>query len=128
MPQLNSVVLKDNAAVDHTFIPRGINGGVATLASGTGVPIGNLSITASHSRTQQGREKVVFKITLPVVQNVVVAGVTKPTVVRAAYCDIAFSFDSTSETAERADAIAYAKNLLASTLGIAMIRDLEDAY
>lgn len=128
MPQLNSIVLKDNAAVDHTFIPRGINSGVATLASGTGVPIGNLSITASHSKTQQGREKVAFKVTLPVVQNVVVAGVTKPTVVRTAYCDLAFSFDSTSETTERADAIAYVKNLLASTLGIAMIRDLEDAY
>ena len=128
MPQLTSVVLKNHAAVDQTFAPRGIVNGVASLAKSTGVPIGDLRITASRSRTQTGREKVTFKLQLPVVQDVTVSGISKPTAVRTAFCDIAFTVDSTSNTPERQDLLAFAKNLLGSTLASTTVVDLEDIY
>lgn len=130
MPQLVPVVLKDALNADHTFNPRGIVSGVATLAESNGVPIGNNQLTLSHIRTKgtAGRERVTFKVQVPVVQNVEVSGITRPTVVRTSYIDVTASFDPGSSTAERADAIAYTRNLLASAVGLAIMRDLEDAY
>lgn len=103
MPQLNSIVLKDNAGTDHTFTPRDIVGGVATLVQSTGVPIGDKTVTVSVNKTATGRRKVVMKVAIPVVQDQTVSGVTRPTVVRTAYADLTLTFDGTSTTAERAD-------------------------
>lgn len=128
MPQLNTLVLKNSADADVTFNPRDITGGIATLVSSTGVPIGDKRVTISHSRTTTGREKVTMKIVLPVVQDVVVAGISKPTVVRAAYADIVLTFDGTSNATEREDMLAACVSLLADPLAFDLAVALETLY
>jgi len=128
MPQLAPVVLKDSLNVDHTFNPRGIVGGVATLAESSGVPIGNQQLTVSHTVTAAGRHKAVLKASFPVVQNVEVSGVTRPTVVRTAYLEVSLNVDAGSSTQERADALALVRNALGASLFVSVFRDLEDVY
>lgn len=115
MPQLNTLVLKDGAATpaDHTFQPRDVSGGVATLVESTGTPIGDRRITLSTSRTAQGRVKPTMKFVLPVVQETEVGGVSRPAVIRTAYVDVQFSFDATSSLQDRKDAVALVRNILA---------------
>jgi len=128
MPSLSNVVINDGTA-DHTFSPRGIdNNGVATLVESTGVPVGDQRLTAARTRTQAGREKTSLKLTLPIVQDVEVLGVTKPTIVRSAYVELNFSFDGTSSTAERGHALMLAADLLADASVIALVRDLQTYY
>lgn len=129
MPQLAPVVLKDGAEVDRTFAPRDISGGVATLVRSTGVPIGDERLVVQHTRTPTGREKVSFKLVLPQVQDVVVSGVSKPTVVRTAFFDAVFTFDQTSSETDRDHAIGYAWSLLGN-LGMTrkLVVDLEHLY
>lgn len=130
MPQLAPVILKDDLDANHTFNPKGIVVNVATLAESSGVPIGNNTIQIRHDsgKGPLGREKVKISFQLPVVQNVEVSGVTRPTVVRVAYGDITFSFDKGSGTAERANTIAFAKNSLANAMILAVAKDLDDLY
>lgn len=128
MPQLTSVVLKDNANTDQTFAPKGIVSGVATLVKSNGVPVGNQILTMAHSRTQTGREKISIKVKVPVIQDVVVGGISRPTEVRASFADIVLTFDGTSSTAERADTLAYVKSLMATTFTRSVVVDLEDIY
>lgn len=128
MPQLATAVLKDSADVDHNFTPDGIQGNVATLVESTGVPIGNKSISISLTRTAAGRRKAVVKAVFPVVQDAVVSGVSRPTIVRAAYADITFSFDQTSSTLERKDVIAYMKSLFGTAMFDDVAADLQPLY
>lgn len=129
MPQLIGIVLKDHADADHTFAPKGIPNGVATLAQSTGVPIGDRRLTISSTETASGRRKIAMKLVIPVVQDVEVSGISKPTVVRTSYVDISFAFDGTSNTAERQDVLAYAKSLLSNTTLIdSVVEDLETLY
>lgn len=128
MPQLSNIVLKNNADADVTFEPRDTANGVATLVNKTGVPIADKQLSVSAVRTQAGRTKVTTKLRIPVVQDVDVNGVSKPTVVRTAYVDLVFSVDQTSDTTERADVVAYLKSFLGSTAGIAVMRDLSVLY
>lgn len=128
MPQLATAVLKDSANADHTFTPDGIQGNVATLVESTGVPIGNKSISISVNKTTNGRRKVIVKAQFPVVQDAVVSGVSRPTVVRTGYADITMSFDATSSTAERKDVIAYIKSLLGTEMFDDVAADLQPLY
>lgn len=128
MSQLSTAVLKDNANADHSFNPQGVNGGIATLAESTGVPIGEKVITASRTKTSSGRVKVTFKVTIPVVQDVVLGGVSKPTIVRNAIADISFNFDGTSSTGERADTRALVSSLLGHTMFKGMVENLDTLY
>jgi hypothetical protein len=129
MPQLANVVLKDHAGTDHTFIPRDVTGGVATTVLSTGVPIGEKTASFSVTRTATGKRKCLLKMALPVVQDVVVSGISKPTVVRTSYAEISFNFDPTSSTAERQDALAYAISFLKDTGQIApLVEDLAAPY
>lgn len=129
MPQLNTLVLTDSANTEHSFAPRGVDAnGVATLVKSTGVPIGDEKLTISRSRTAQGREKVVMKLTLPVQQNATVDGISRPTVVRSAYAEVTFSFDGTSNTAERAVARSLVADLLADATSVDVIDDLESLF
>lgn len=113
MPQLNTIVLKNDAAVDQTFTPLGISSGVATLRQTTGVPIGDKTVTVSSNTTATGKRKVTIKMVVPIVQDVAVSGVSKPTVVRTSYVDLQFTFDQTSNNGERYDVLALLKTLLA---------------
>lgn len=127
--QFAPVALKDGAAVVHTYNPRDITNGVATLVESTGVPIADKRLSISQSRVAaSGRTKVTMKLVVPIVQDVVVAGISKPTVVRTAYADLTFTFDSTSSVAERKDVRSLIDTALQSTMGIAVIDAIDTLY
>lgn len=130
MPQLTPVVLKDGQATpaNHTFAPRDIVGGVATLTESTGVPVGDSLVSVALTRTAQGRRKVTMKLSRPVVQNQVINGVAKPAVVRAGYADITMSFDATSDVQERKDILALTASLLGNDLVKSVVSDLQGIY
>jgi hypothetical protein len=128
MPQLNEMVLKDHSAVDHHYIPNNISGGVATLVESTGTPIGDKRLTISSTTASTGRRKVTMKLALPVVQDAVVSGVSRPTVVRTAYANIELTFDPSSNTAERQDAASLVASLMANNLVLSAIGALSGLY
>ncbi len=132
MPQLNPLVLKDGAAtpVDHTFTPRTVENGVATLVESAGSPLGERRLSFSQNRSSSGRIRVIAKLAIPVVQDVVVNGVTKPTLVRTNYADITFNFDNTSSNIERRDIVAEVASMLGATQTMvrSYIVDLEGLY
>jgi len=129
MVQLTSLVLKDHLNADVTFAPLDITNGVATTVSSTGVPIGDKTASFAVSKTAAGKRKVTLKVVLPTVQDSIVAGVSKPTVVRIAYCNIDFSFEGTSSLVERQDMLAAVKAMLADTTQIKpLIEQLANPY
>ena len=132
MPQLTELVLKDAAAtpVDHTFKPRGIDAGVATLVESTGVPIGESRISFAQNRNSNGRIRATMKVSVPTVQDAVVGGVTRPTVVRTNYVDIVFNFDASSTTQDRKDIVKFINELTksAQTMVQGYLVDLEGLY
>lgn len=132
MPQMNTIVLTDNQATDHSFAPRGKDpqSGVATLVKSTGIPVGDERLTIGRTRTPQGREKVSFKLTVPVVVNETVNGVARPSILRSAYVDVVLSFESTSSTQERANVRAMVADLLGNSEGLAsaLIDNLDYVY
>lgn len=107
MPQLTNLILKDRAAtpVDHTFTPLDIQQGVGVVVESSGVPIGDRRFSVSLSKTANNRYKPSIKMSIPVVQDATVNGVTKPTVVRTLYADLTFNFPSDSSEQERKDAV-----------------------
>lgn len=132
MPQLAALVIKDAATTpaDHTFNPRGIEGGVATLVESSGVPIGESRISFSQTRNGSGRIRAAVKLAIPVVQDATVGGITKPTVVRTSYADVTFNFDSSSSTQERKDLVKFVNDMLSSTKTMVQgyLVDLEGLY
>lgn len=128
MPQLAPIVLTADST-DHSFAPRGIDAnGVATLVKSTGTPIGDERLTIARSRTTQGREKVSVKMTIPVVQTATEGGISRPTVVRAAYADLTLSFDGGSSTAERGQVRQLLGDLLTDAVMADVVDDLESLY
>lgn len=132
MPQLANLVLKDGAAtpVNHTYAPRDITNGIATLEESNGVPIANNRIAVALTRTPQGRHKATLKGTFPVVQTQTINGVDSPVIVRSAYFDLTFSFSDTSTEQERKDVIALLASALKSdaTVSYDMIAKLQAVY
>lgn len=128
MPQLTNIVLKDGAAANHTFAPNDISKGVASLVESTGVPLGDRRLTVGLSATPQGRRKATMKLVIPIVQDGVVNGISKPTITRVAYCNIEFSFDPASSTAERKDVRSYAASALAEASVVSVIDSLSALY
>lgn len=119
MPQLNTLVLKDGKATpaNHTFTPRDILNGVATVAESSGIPLGDNRVSVSLTRNSNGRIKPVTKFVFPVLQNETINGVTTPKVVRTAYAEVSFNFDQTSSEAERKDVVAMVSSALTSAAG-----------
>lgn len=107
MPQLTNLVLKDRATtpVDHTFTPLDIQQGVGVVVESSGVPIGDRRFSVSLSKTANNRYKPSIKMSIPIVQDATVSGVTRPTVVRTLYADLTFNFPSDSSEQERKDAV-----------------------
>lgn len=102
MPQLANLVLEDRSATpNHTFVPRDIIAGVATVEESTGIPIGNNRISVSLVRTQGGRYKATLKGSFPIVQTQTVNGISNPVVVRTGYFDCTFAFAENSTEEER---------------------------
>jgi hypothetical protein len=114
MPQFEPLVLKDRAdpQVEHTFNPRGIDQGIATLVESTGIPIGDVSITLSQNRASKGNSRVRLVFKRPVVATEVVSGVSVPTVVRTLTADLTFVFPDTSTLQERDDMVSYVNEAL----------------
>lgn len=106
MPQLSTVVLTDREAtpVNHTFLPRDIVNGIATVREGNGVAIGESRMTISKRRTAT-RSKGKLVLSVPVVQTETINGISRPTVVRYALVSMETSFDLTSSKQERANII-----------------------
>lgn len=130
MPQLSPVVLTDGTT-DTTFSPRGIDqNGVATFVSSSGVPLADKRLTVNRSRTAaNGREKVVIKMTSPVVQSATVNGVTNPVAVRTAYADVTLTFEKTSTVEERRQIRRWLQDLLGEVaLTGSLVDDLESLY
>lgn len=124
VPQLTEVVLTDRQTptpASRTFIPRLIEAGVGTLATQTPVPIGENRLTVSTRRTPSGSYKSVVKMAIPVVQDSVLGGVSRPVVVRTAYASVEFTFDQTSTQQERDDLVGLVHDALAS--GKAVLHD-----
>lgn len=122
MPQLGNLVLTDRAStpVNHTFVPRDIVDGVATVEEYTGVPIGTNRVSMSTKRTSGGRYKVAFKGSFPIVQTQTVNGVSTPVVVRTGYFDLSFAFDATSTEQERKDVVGQLYSMLSSSQSMVM--------
>jgi hypothetical protein len=116
MPQLQNLVLTDRATtpVNHTFTPRDIVDGVATVVETTGVPVGEKRVSISLRRTA-GKVKGRLVLTFPVVQNETVNGIVRPTVVRTAIADVNVTFDATSTEQERKDLIGQLESALGSS-------------
>lgn len=123
MPQLANVVLTDRATtpVNHTFTPENIVGNVGYLVESSGVPIGDRRFSVTQGKTAT-RYKPKLQLTLPVVQDQTVNGITSPTVVRTAYVDVQFNFDPKSTPQERKDAVGMIYSSLAA--GKAVIEDV----
>lgn len=128
MPQLADMILKDHLAANHTFKPRGVVDGIATLVESTGVPIGDRRVSFAQQRTTTGRHKATVRFVVPIVQNTVVNGISKPAVVRTSYVDMTFTFDGASSADERADVLWFAYSFLENANAFAYIRDLESFY
>lgn len=127
--QFAPVVLKDNAGVDVVFAPRDITNGVATFVKSNGVPLADKRLSFTKTRNPQSkREKVQVKFVVPTVQDVVVNGISRPTVVRTAYADLTLTFDETSQPIEREDLRGYLFYLLGDSPGTNWIDDLEAVY
>jgi hypothetical protein len=127
MSSLTPITIGDGTA-DRVFKPRDTVAGLSTLTQGTGVPIGDNRLTIQNTRTPTGKSKVAMKFVLPVVQDVVVSGISRPTVVRTAYANVELTFDATSNPAERASARTLLQNLLGSTVGADVVDQLNPLY
>lgn len=125
MAAKSNVVLKDHADADLTFVPRDTTSGVTTYVNTGGVPADEKTLTVSMVRKSSGGRKGVVKLTLPVVQDVVVGGVSKPTKVRASYATLTLDFSDVSTTAERQD-MRKALDALASTAMFTALVDNTD--
>ena len=125
MPQLQSIVLKDGAAtpVNHTFTPLDIQQGVGAVVESAGVPIGNSKFTVGLSKTPNGRYRATLNLSVPVVVNETVNGVTKPTVARTAYANVTFTFEDSSSTQERKDIMAMISDALVTGTPKALVYD-----
>lgn len=106
MPQLQSLAIVDRAAtpVTHTFLPRDIVNGVATVIESNGVPIGDNRIEVLLKKVGT-RYKGEVRLSMPVVQTETINGVSRPTVVRTNYANVVVSFDERSTEQERTDCV-----------------------
>lgn len=117
MPQLQPLLLTDRAAtpVQHSFLPRDIVNGVATVEESTGVPIANNRFSISSRKTRDGRYKITLKGVFPVVQTQSINGISTPAVVRTSYVDMTFSFEGTSTFDERNNVVGMMRSALDPT-------------
>lgn len=114
MPQLQNLVLTDRAAtpVQHTFVPRDILNGVATVVNSDGTPVGEKRYSIS-SRRVNGKIKTRVVFAFPVVQTETINGISKPKVVRESIVDATFTFAGDSSESERNNAVGMFADSLA---------------
>lgn len=114
MPQLQSINLSDRTPttpVVHTFVPRDVVDRVGTVVSGNGILVGEKKLTISTRRTDD-RFRARIVLSVPQTQDVTVAGVTRPTVVRTAFANLEFVFSTESTEQERKDIVGMLQSAL----------------
>lgn len=115
MPALQSVSVLDRTPVTpvaHVFQPRDVSSGVGVVVNSAGVPVGEEKLTVS-SRKSGAKFRGKLTLTMPVVVNETINGVVTPKVVRTAYVTVETTFDETSSTQERTNAMG----MIADALG-----------
>lgn len=130
MPQLAPVTVKDGSK-DRVFSPKGITAGVAELVelNASGVALARPRLTVKSGTNGTGRNKVELKLAVPVVQDAVVGGVTRPTIVRTGYADITFTTDAASTLEERSTLRTIVANLLGTANAVKQtIDDVDGLY
>jgi hypothetical protein len=126
MPNMATIDLIGLLGAHSLFEPVNIVGGEATFVKSTGVPLADQTIKMKASRTPSGRVKVDAKITIPIVQDMTVNGVTKPTVVRTSYFNCTWNASADSTVDERFHLMILAKDLVGQDgTSIAMFKDLK---
>jgi len=131
MPAFSNITVDNRETVPDSvvFEPRKNELGVALFTNSSGVPVGEKTISIS-TRRNGPKQKVRFVMKDPVVANEVINGITLPKVVRTAYADLTFSFDTTSSTQERKNLVGMLENMLAEAQALvtSVVVDLEDVY
>lgn len=133
MAQLANLVLTDRKTtpVNHTFTPRDIVNGTATVVESAGIPLGDSRVSFSMNRTNgSNRYKPVVKFTMPVLQTETINGVSKPVVVRTAYAELTLNFDATSTDQERKDLVGMVQSSLnaSQTMMMDVLVNLQGVY
>jgi hypothetical protein len=120
-----NMTLTGPGAVSWVFKPSNVVGGEATFVKSTGVPLADQVAKIKVSRTTTGRVKVDYRLSIPVVQDMEVAGVTRPTIVRTAYFNGTLTSDATSDSDERLEILELAGSLLGNAGSLSVFKDLE---
>lgn len=127
MPQATDITVKNGATtpVDKTFSlisPAAGDGGIATWALKEG-PISAVfpQLTASAAKNGNAARKLKVTLTCPSSYNDAVTGLTN--VNSSAQMNVSFTIPDTYPEDKKADFVAFATNLLSSSLLKAMIRD-----
>lgn len=119
MPQLQSIVLTDRATtpVNHTFTPRDLvqpgSVGVVAEATSNGVPLAEPRMTISMAK-RNGKLRGRLVLTIPVVQDETINGISRPVVVRSAIADLSVTYADSSTEAERNNLIGMLSSALAT--------------
>lgn len=124
MSALSSIVLADRQSppVNHTFVPVGIDrNGVATLVEGSGVPIGQSTVSVGLTEKTNTFDAEV-RFTVPVVQTQTINGVSSPVVVRRNYAKVVFTWSKYSDQAERQNLQGLVESSMKATQ--AMLHDM----
>jgi hypothetical protein len=137
MAEVTQFVLADGQAtpVNHTFKPDGEKNGVLFFADrSTGVPVGFSKLSISQKETSGGSGKTVttLKVVVPTLEQTSASTATgiqpAPTLAYNTAVTVTFETAARSTTQNRADILAFVKNLLAdSNIGSA-VTDYEKVY
>jgi hypothetical protein len=110
---LSGVNDAETTPVAHSFVPRNIQGDIATFVEAGTTSLEDKKLTVGVSRTaDKGRSKTTIRLAWPIVQTQTVNGVSSPTLVRTAYAEFTMSSDSASTVQERKNALTVLKNVL----------------
>lgn len=121
MAQAANIVVKDRATptpVDHTFVPRDVDKGIATFAELATVPVGDKILTIRWRKGENGRDYYRLVLTVPVMVTETINGVAVPKVVRVSLSDTTLRFDATATDQERADHIGMHANMFAAAQAV----------
>jgi len=126
MPAITTLTVNGLSGADHVFAPFSIDSkGVATLIAPGTSPVGDEKMTLSVNRAPNGGKiKTELRFVIPKVQDVVVGGVTKPTVVRTGNIVVTMSTDATATADDRNELFA----LLCSALTLGENPEIVHAF
>lgn len=117
MSARTNLVITDRAGtpVAHTYSPDGDDtNGVHIWSEKTSVPAGNPRFTARLA-SSNGKYRPSLRLQVPVTQTQTINGVDSPVIVRTAYANVDFVFDSLSSVQERKDIVGMIADALSAS-------------